>query len=145
MYTLAATVILGAVTFFSKISADVYESYYTLNINNKEINLITVRNSESRERGLSNTKSLPDNTAMLFVFDEPDKYGIWMKDMKFPIDIMWMDDSHRIVYQKENVSPNTFPEIFSPNEKILYILEANAGFMKRNNLSVGNYLNLIQK
>lgn len=111
-------------------------------VNNTKYKTIVVNNDSSRTKGLSGRKSLPPDTVMLFVFYTSDKYGIWMKDMNFPIDIIWLDENKKIVKIKENVSPNTFPETFFPPTPSLYIIEANAGFVDENSLLVGNSINL---
>lgn len=113
-------------------------------IGDKNISLIIADTPESQERGLSGRKSLPDDTAMYFVFDHPDKYGIWMKDMKFPIDIIWLDKDHRIVSLERNVATSTYPKVFSPTSSSTYILETKAGFSRENNLIVGKILNIIK-
>lgn len=113
------------------------------------LNLLIADTDATLERGLSGRSALPPDQAMLFVFPEPQIYSFWMKDMKFSIDIAWMRtdaDTTRtnaekiltIVDIKSNVSPNTFPKIFTPKEKALYVLETNAHFFEKNNISVGD-------
>jgi uncharacterized membrane protein (UPF0127 family) len=58
-----------------------------------------------RGRGLSGREMLPENSGMLFVFDTPGRYGFWMYGMKFPLDIIWIDESLRVVYFVENAQP----------------------------------------
>jgi len=118
---------------------------YALSIDGKVIETIVVDNSVSRMRGLSGMESLPKDTVMLFVFDTPDKYGIWMKDMKFSIDIIWLDENGRVIWLESNVSPNTYPKVFFPPEKSLYTIEAKPGFIEQNHLVVGKILNVIEK
>lgn len=113
-------------------------------IGDKNISLIVADTPESQERGLSGMKSLPKDTAMYLVFDHPDKYGIWMKDMKFPIDIIWLDKDHRIVSLERNVATSTYPKVFSPIAPSLYVIETKSGFSNENNLIVGKVLNIIK-
>jgi uncharacterized membrane protein (UPF0127 family) len=58
-----------------------------------------------RGRGLSGREMLPENSGMLFVFDTPGRYGFWMYGMKFPLDIIWIDERLRVVYFVENAQP----------------------------------------
>lgn len=111
----------------------------------KELSIIVADTVDSRIKGLSGRDTLPEGEVMLFIFDTPDKHGIWMKDMKFSIDIVWIDQNDQIVSIEENVAPDTYPKVFYPTEKSTLVLEANAGFVKRNNLKVGNFLNFNQK
>ena len=101
------------------------------------LSIIIADTPTERVKGLSGRKSLAENQIMLFIFDYPD-YKIWMEDMKFPIDIIWLDENKKITHVEENISPETFPETFFPPEKSLYIIEANAGFARKNDLQVGN-------
>ncbi len=64
-----------------------------------------------------------------------------MKDMKFPIDIVWLDGQGKILNIKPNVSPSTYPDIFFPTENNLFVLEFNAGFAEKNHLVIGKILN----
>jgi len=49
---------------------------------------------------------------MLFVFEEPKIRSFWMKDMSFPIDIIWVDEGLEIVGIEKRISPNTYPKTF---------------------------------
>ncbi len=114
----------------------------TLHLPTKDISLIIADTTETREKGLSGKEVLPEDTAMLFIFDRPAQYGFWMKDMKFPIDILWLDENYQIVDMKKGLSPETFPETYEPAEKSLYVLETNANFVEENRLKVGDRLDI---
>lgn len=88
-------------------------------------------------KGLSDTPSLPDTVVKLFAFGSTGKHSIWMKDMNYPLDIIWLDESGTIVHIVENVSPSTYPESFAPPKPARYVIEANAGFVSSSSLSVG--------
>jgi uncharacterized membrane protein (UPF0127 family) len=88
--------------------------------------------------GLGGRDSLPKNHGMLFIFEEKAEHGIWMKDMKFSIDIIWLNEYSEVIYIERNVSPNTFPKVFGPQKPSSYVLEFNAGFVSRNNIKVGD-------
>ncbi len=114
-------------------------------IEKDQIFLLVADTLELRMKGLSGVKNLEGNTAMLFVFNYPDKHGIWMKDMLFALDIIWLDEQYKIVSIEKNISPNTYPKVFYPTEKSLYVMEGKAGFVERNGIMVGKVLNLSKK
>lgn len=145
LLTVAGFILFGAVFLYSKLNANVYSPSNYLHLSTKDISLIVVNNNETQVAGLSGLEELPADKAMLFVFNEPGKYGIWMKDMKFHIDIMWLDEQKKIVSIQHNVSPSTYPKVFYPTAESSYVLEANALFAKENNLSVGKILNFDTK
>ncbi|HMO79105.1 MAG TPA: DUF192 domain-containing protein [Candidatus Paceibacterota bacterium] len=95
---------------------------------------------EARILGLSNTLELKPQNGLFFVFERLDYHGIWMKDMFFPIDIIWIDQNMEVVHIEENVSPDTFPTVFRPSKKSLYVLETNAGFVKKHGIKIGDII-----
>lgn len=107
---------------------------------NVTINETTVRveiadSSAERTRGLSNRPSLEADKGMLFVWDAPGRYGIWMKDMQFPLDIIWIGANKRVVDITKNATPTSYPQVFEPRESAQYILEVNAGFADQHSIS----------
>lgn len=78
---------------------------------------------EKRVQGLSGRTSLEGVDGMLFIFDEPGYHEIWMKDMKFPIDIIWIDENLTVVSIDQNVSPDSYPQKYRPERPALYAIE----------------------
>lgn len=94
-----------------------------------------------QERGLSGRPALPQNRGMLFVYSEPSRPGFWMKDMRFAIDIVWIGADDKIVAVLPHLSPQTYPDVFSPPEEVApvqYVLEVNAGTVARLGWQVGD-------
>lgn len=98
-----------------------------------------------QEQGLSGTLSLPAESGKLFIFDKPDFYGFWMKDMAYSLDIVWIDETMKIVGITKDVFPDTYPQVFYPPEKVRFVLEVNAGFSTTHNLSENQLLSLMQE
>lgn len=93
---------------------------------------------QAQEKGLSGRENLQENIGMLFIFEKPDKYSFWMKDMKFPLDIIWFNEDLKVVYLKKDAQPSSYPTAFSPNLNAKYVLEVMAGFSEKNNLEEGD-------
>lgn len=105
--------------------------------------VVTVANTpELRERGLSGTANLPKGEGMLFVFPYSSAWGIWMKDMNYALDILWIDQSGSIIYMEENVTPESYPEVYRPDKSALYVLEVPAGFIASNNITLTSSVDL---
>ncbi len=87
-------------------------------------------NDEERRLGLSYFKSLPINQGMFFKFDTARTYAFWMKDMNFPIDIVWLksigNGYYQVVYTVENATPGSYPQRFTPDTPADAVLEVNA-------------------
>ena len=80
-----------------------------------------------RERGLSGRQSLPKDSGMLFVFQSAGVYGFWMKDMNFPIDMVWIGADKKVSGVAPGVSTSSYPQIFYPQAPVLYVLELASG------------------
>lgn len=93
-----------------------------------------------REQGLSGTEMLSKGTGKLFIFDTSDSYGFWMKDMAYPIDIVWIDADWKVVGVSERATPLSYPTIFYPPTPVRYVLELNAGEAVGDNFSIGTTL-----
>ncbi len=106
-------------------------------IGGTEIRVALADTPRERQQGLSGKESLPEGEGLLFVFDTPGKYGFWMKDMHFPIDIIWLDERGTIVHVEKNVAPETYPTVFMPQMQALYVLEISAGFADMRGVSEG--------
>lgn len=109
-------------------------------INGKALKVDIADNEQERSRGLSGRKSLGKNEGILFVFQTPDKYSFWMKDMRFPLDIIWIDENKKISAVSKNIFPETFPASFSPSDSVKYVLEVNAGWTEKNGVKAGDLI-----
>ena len=116
------------------------ESFKRVKLGQAELQVIVADTFLSREQGLSGHPVLPKNEGMLFVFETSGTYPFWMKDMAFPLDFVWIDQNMRVSQITENISPATFPQSFSSQKPIKYVLELTAGGVAENNISVGDPL-----
>ncbi len=95
---------------------------------------------EEKRIGLSNRESILFDEALVFVFDETNYRSVWMKDMNFSIDVIWIDENRIIVDYIENLSPETYPEIFISSSPVRYMIEVSAGFIAQNDINVGDVI-----
>ncbi|MHB1830769.1 MAG: DUF192 domain-containing protein [Candidatus Micrarchaeaceae archaeon] len=96
-------------------------------------------------KGLMNHSGLPADGGMLFIFKSDRKYGFWMLNMKFSIDIIWLDKNCRVVYVWRNAIP--CKSIFScrtvkPDEDSRYVLEVRAGTASALRLRIGDRIKI---
>lgn len=119
----------------------------SVKINDIAIEVDIADNKQERSQGLSGRDSLAENEGMLFVFERHTTPTFWMKDMNFPIDIIWISDE-RIVQIDESV-PNPEPgtslsklPLYAPSQPVNYVLEVNAGFSEDNGIGVGDLVDL---
>jgi len=93
-----------------------------IKINNKEYSVQTAETEEEQERGLQDVHYLPENEGMLFIYDEPEDLGFWMKDTLIPLDIIFINEDFEVisVYKGEPESEEILEE-----EDVKYVLELN--------------------
>lgn len=105
----------------------------------KCFNTIVADSSKERAEGLMFKDSLEENSGMLFIFLEQEKYDFWMKNTFIELDIIWLDSTLKIVHIKENAEPclEEECEIFSSNKNAKYVLEINGGLAKKFGLKIG--------
>ena len=98
-----------------------------------------------RNFGLMERTSLPQGRGMLFIHDQPGRYPYWMYDCKIGLDIIWMDQAHRIVEMSPDTPPckgksDTCPN-YGGHETSVYVLELPVGSIKAHQLAVGQTVN----
>lgn len=106
------------------------------------VKILLADTPQKRTQGLSGRESLAHDEGMLFVFPEEDVYSFWMKDMRFSIDILWLNSAGEVVHVVENASPESYPASFTPEKAATYVLELPAGFARLNNVVVGSVVTL---
>jgi uncharacterized membrane protein (UPF0127 family) len=97
---------------------------------------------EDRAMGLMFRPSLAADRGMLFVFDALGFHSIWMKNCRFPIDIVWLDQDKNVVHVADGVPPCKAEPCptYQPLRRSAYVLELNAGEARREKIRVGSSL-----
>lgn len=112
--------------------------HVTLHMGDAVFSAQVVKSDPERTKGLSGRSGLGPDEAMLFVFDSDSKWSIWMKDMRFPIDIVWLDKDKKVVHIVKNVPPESYPyESFAPMENARYVVEFAAGTVHKKTITIG--------
>lgn len=101
-------------------------------------NLQLATDEPARVQGLSGVDHLNPNGGLLMVFDTDSTWEIWMKDMKIPLDILWLNSDKKVIYVVKNASPQlSTNKVFKPTDKARYVIELNAGAIEQNNIKIG--------
>lgn len=91
--------------------------------------------------GLMKHGRIPKNGGMLLVFRKEGRHGIWMMNMKFAIDILWLDKRNRIVHIVEDAEPcrSIFScEVYKPGKNAACVIELSAGSARRYRMKTGD-------
>ena len=108
-------------------------------INNACVSVEITNTDLLREQGLMYRNRLPQGRGMFFIFEEDGVYNFWMKNMRFALDIIWINKDHDVVDIRDNVPPCTesCPSLV-PKTQARYVLEVNSGFVRKNNIKIGD-------
>ncbi len=89
-------------------------------------------------KGLSGRTCIDEDRAMLFDYDSPGNYCFVMRDMNFPIDMVWLDEGRKVITIKDNAIPENYPaESYCPDGQAKYIVEVAAGLANKLGWSAG--------
>jgi len=99
-----------------------------------------------KAKGLMFRDKLEENQGMLFVFEAEKKHSFWMKNVLFPLDIIWLDANKKVVFISYNNQPcsNSRCVSIKPDQNAKYVLEINGGLTKEIGLKIGDQLTLNQ-
>ena len=108
--------------------------------NGREIHAEVADTPSARERGLMFRDHLAEDAGMLFIFQQAAPHQFWMKNCKFPIDIIWLNDKKEIVYLSENTPPcpsDPCPLYGPTRERATYVIEVVSGVAQKEKLKPG--------
>jgi uncharacterized membrane protein (UPF0127 family) len=115
---------------------------------NQQVNFELADNAAEQAVGLSNKSSIGPNQGMLFAFTEPNIPSFWMKNMQFPIDIIWINGN-----QVVGINPNLQPQpntlagelpTYSPPQPVNFVLEVQAGWAEQNGVQIGHNVEVVR-
>ena len=113
-------------------------------VNNQKINVEIAYSPEAKEKGLSGRPCILADQGLLMDFGREGQYQIWMKDMRFPIDVVWISSAHRVVAIEIDFQPSTYnkqqPEKSEKRANQIparYVLELKANRSKQLHMQIG--------
>jgi len=131
--------------FISLASAGCNQEYRddkNISINGQVIHVQVADTSGEINRGLSGKSCTADSQGMLFNLGRSGQYAFWMKDMKFSIDIVWLNSKHEVVQVDKSISPSTYPKTFTSSQPAQFVLELKAGRAGDLGLKPGSLIDL---
>ncbi len=122
----------------------------TVKLDNVVLEVQIADTDTQKTRGLMFQDILPFDQGMLFVWDEPGKHSIWMLNMQFSLDIIWIDENGNVVYIEKNIPPckgaletATCQSYKGGDKDAQYVLEVTAGFVDKFNINTESKLEII--
>lgn len=130
--------LLGGVVYLKKTKESVATDSNNISLGKCDITIETVATEELRKKGLSNRDALCQNCGMLFLFEKESNYSFWMKDMRFPIDIVWLRNN-KVVDISRDISHQS-KSVHTSKELVDKVLELNAGEVNRCGIKISDKL-----
>ena len=112
-----------------------------ITINSHNFKVAVAASQKEQEIGLSETESLQQDQGMIFLFQKPDYYSFWMRNMKFPIDIIYINNDTIVTIKDNAQAPkgsNDNLTIYTPTSHSDKVLEIQAGLSKKYNFKNGD-------
>ncbi len=148
-----AAVIIGSVGLMTLPSESKLESVEfprgTIMVDDIPLEVQIADTDPRRIRGLMFQDQLPYDQGMIFVFNEPGLYSLWMLNMQFSLDMIWFDQDGKVVHIEKDIPPcKTVVEISAcqsiiPSDEAVYVLEVTSGFIDQNNITEDSILKII--
>lgn len=130
-----AVMVVAAAIF---IIAEKFQPTTTLRVGDGIFNARIAHTQEARDKGLSDTDKLSAQQALIMAFPSDGMWGIWMKDMNYPIDIVWLDDDKKVIYTVKNAPPESSTKVvYIPISPARYVIELPAGTVDRMKIRTG--------
>jgi hypothetical protein len=103
------------------------------------LNLSIAETPAQWQKGLMKIKKMKENNGMLFIFPKENYRLFWMKDTYISLDLIYLDKNKKIVEINQNNKPMN-EDTIKVKEKAKFVLEVNAGFVKKHNIKIGDIL-----
>jgi len=133
----------------STINTNSRDELRVIEVGGVKINVEIADTKEKREVGLMNRTELCENCGMLFVFDEEGVYNFWNMNTYIPLDVIYISENMEVVEVKNLpkyichlIETDTVcePTNTNPTKKAKFVLEVNAGFVKKYDIKVGDFV-----
>lgn len=108
----------------------------TLSVGNKTLATEVADTEEEREKGMMFRKEMPDGTAMLFVFDAPQKPAFWMRNTLIPLSVAYVNTLGMIL-EIHDLQPKDERPVSADFDSILYAIEVPQGWFSKNGILPG--------
>ncbi|MDE1761568.1 MAG: DUF192 domain-containing protein, partial [Candidatus Micrarchaeota archaeon] len=114
-----------------------------MTIKGKQFGMMIAKSSAQKMVGLMYREQIREDEGMLFLFSSAGKWKIWMLNMRFPIDVLWLDKSGMVVHIEQDLKPCTgifsCPS-FAPSTDARYVVELCAGTAQKLGITTGDVL-----
>ena len=131
---LAAAVLLAAAAWHARAEAPMPTR--VLKIGSHALRVEVAQTEAQRSQGLMFRKSLGRDDGMLFIFDDPGYYAMWMKNTLIPLSVAFVD-ANGVILNVADMEPRTL-DSHPAQGPAVYAIETNKGWFAQNKLGAGD-------
>ena len=141
--------VLGIIFFPADINSGNHFPIRTIKIDNKIMKVEVANSNIDRQRWLMfRDEKLNPDSGLLLIYDKPDLYSMWLINIRYPLDLLWFDQTGHLVYTVKNAQPcsNILDQTSCSYKNInpaKFIFAASSGFIQRNNITDNSRLELL--
>lgn len=138
---------ISSVTLLAALSFNTAHAQQTLPVSRFSVGMYVIEaevaaTEPQREQGLMNRKQLGTNQGMMFIFDRPFGYCMWMKNTLLPLSVAFLDKDG-IILNIEEMLPLT-EATHCATKAALYALEMSAGWFRAKGIKAGSKIELLK-
>ncbi len=137
MYKILLIILLAAtfcaLYFWPK---DEKNEYLKVTVNDIQFYLEIADENNERKEGLMYRENLCDRCGMLFIFDQKEFQGIWMRNMKIDIDVFWLDSNGVVIEMFDNMKAEK--DAKQSDELALFVVELASDTVEKYNIGIGD-------
>lgn len=149
MTAIVAAVVVWVVVYNRQVAPSSPYLDGTVTLAGQVLNIQLADDLSEQSAGLANRPSMAENEGMLFVLAKVSTPEFWMKDMLFPIDIIWIRDGKVVdIDSRVGTEPGETDndrKRYLPKEEVNMVLETKASWAEKNNLSIGDEVKIVIK
>jgi uncharacterized membrane protein (UPF0127 family) len=129
-----AALVLAAAAFHARADAPLPTA--VLRIASHPLKVEVAKDEAQRSKGLMFRKSMPAEEGMLFIFDDPGYYAMWMKNTLIPLSVAFVDHAG-VILNIADMEPQTLDTHLAAGPA-LYAIETNKGWFAAHHVKAGD-------
>jgi hypothetical protein len=140
------------VFFASLIGLTIWQNFYwpkaDLYLKGEPLTVLVANNQAHRFKGLGDRDNLGNYDGMLFIYSFKDRLGVVMRDMRFPISVVWFNDGEVVdiapILQLEPGVSEENLRVYRPRVEANSFLELPTGWVEAHGLKIGDKLEVVE-
>lgn len=117
------------------------QTYFPISIGGHGLELQLALSQAEQRKGLMHRDTLAEDHGMLFLFDQPDQRGFWMRNTRIPLDIGYFSTSGELL-EVYKLFPYDETSVASRSRDVLIAVETNRGWYASHGVKPGDRIDM---